>query len=50
MPRFEPVGSGVAAGELAWLVGELEASQPTEALRRVTAQLERLLDRIQPCV
>jgi methyl-accepting chemotaxis protein len=24
------VGAGVAAGEIAWLVGELEAAQPTE--------------------
>jgi methyl-accepting chemotaxis protein len=85
------VGAGVAAGEVAWLVGELESSHPTddqlgeaavavsgmqscmsavahavaevalrggptevdasaEALRRVAAQLEGLLTRIQPCV
>jgi methyl-accepting chemotaxis protein len=85
------VGSGVAVGEISWLVSELEASQPTgdqlaeaavavsgmqscmsavafavgdiaarggpteiasssEALRRVAAQLEDLLNRIQPCV
>jgi methyl-accepting chemotaxis protein len=85
------VGAGVSAGEIAWLVGELEASQPSadqlaeaavavagmqscmaavahavaevadrggptevsasaEALRRVAAQLEGLLNRIQPCV
>jgi methyl-accepting chemotaxis protein len=85
------VGAGVAAGEIAWLVSELEASHPTEdqlgeaavavsgmqscmsavafavgdvasrggpveigssaeALRRVAAQLEGLLNRIQPCV
>ena len=85
------VGVGVAAGEVAWLVGELETSHPTEnqlgeaavavsgmqscmsavahavaevadrggptevaasaeALRRVAAQLEGLLTRIQPCV
>ena len=85
------VGAGVAAGEIAWLVGELEAAQPTddqlaeaavavagmqscmsavahavdevaerggpteiassaEALRRVAAQLEGLLPRLQPCV
>jgi hypothetical protein len=84
------VGAGVAAGEVAWLVGELEASGPTEeqvaeaavavsamqncmsavahaiaevadrggpaeigssaeALRRVAAQLEGLLNRLQPC-
>ena len=85
------VGAGVSAGEISWLVSELEASQPTEdqvaeaavavagmqscmcavafavadvasrggpaeigssaeALRRVAAQLEGLLERIQPCV
>jgi methyl-accepting chemotaxis protein len=85
------VGAGVAAGEVAWLVGELESSHPSaeqlaeaavavsgmqscmsavahaiadvadrggatevtssaEALRRVAAQLEGLLNRLQPCV
>jgi methyl-accepting chemotaxis protein len=85
------VGAGVAAGEVSWLVSELEASHPSEAqvgeaavavagmqssmsavafavadvagrggpteiassaeaLRRVAAQLEGLLNRIQPCV
>ena len=85
------VGAGVSAGEIAWLVGELESSQPTEnqlaeatvavagmqscvsavahavtelalhggptevsssaeALQRVAAQLEGLLNRIQPLV
>jgi methyl-accepting chemotaxis protein len=83
------VGAGVSAGEIAWLVGELESSHPTEnelaeaavavagmqscmsavshavadvagrggpteisssaeALQRVAAQLEGLLNRIQP--
>ena len=85
------IGAGVATGEVAWLVGELEAAQPNddqiaeaavavsgmqscisavahtvaevgdrggpteihssaEALRRVAAQLEGLLTRLQPCV
>jgi methyl-accepting chemotaxis protein len=85
------VGAGVSAGEIAWLVGELESSHPTanqlaeaavavagmqscmsavthavtevaenggpteisssaEALQRVAAQLEGLLNRIQPLV
>jgi methyl-accepting chemotaxis protein len=85
------VGAGVSAGEIAWLVGELEVSAPTqeqlaeaavavsgmqscmsavayavadvasrggpaeisssaEALRRVAAQLEGVLNRIQPRV
>jgi methyl-accepting chemotaxis protein len=85
------VGAGVSAGEVSWLVGELEGSSPTqeqlaeaavavsgmqscmsavahavaevadrggpaeigssaEALRRVAAQLEGLLTRLQPCV
>jgi methyl-accepting chemotaxis protein len=85
------VGAGVSAGEIAWLVGELEASHPSEeqlaeaavavagmqscmaavahavtevagrggptqisssaeALQRVAAQLEGLLNRIQPLV
>ncbi len=85
------VGAGVATGEIAWLVGELEQALPSddqlaeaavavagmqscmsavayavqevadrggptevessaEALRRVSAQLEDLLSRLQPCV
>ena len=85
------IGAGVTAGEISWLVSELESSQPTEehvgeaavavsgmqscmsavahavgevadrggptevaasadALRRVAAQLEGLLNRLQPCV
>jgi methyl-accepting chemotaxis protein len=85
------VGAGVATGEIAWLVAELEAAHPNEdqiaeaavavsgmqscmsavahavaevggrggpteidasaeALRRVAAQLEGLLTRLQPCV
>jgi methyl-accepting chemotaxis protein len=85
------VGAGVSVGEVTWLVGELEAAQPSgeqlaeaavavagmqscmaavahavtevadrggpaeitsasEALQRVAAQLEGLLNRLQPCV
>jgi methyl-accepting chemotaxis protein len=85
------VGAGVAAGEISWLVSELESSHPADdqlaeaavavsgmqscmsavshavgevsdrggpteisasadALRRVAAQLEGLLNRLQPCV